>query len=55
MGKLTIRGEAAKEYAYDLMEISVQFWGNRGLCGCCYKESDASVGRISRGVGTRWR
>lgn len=38
MGKLTIRGEAAKEYAYDLMEISVQFWGTEGSAAAAIKK-----------------
>ena len=37
MGKLTIEGKATKEYAYDLMEISVEFWATEGSTAAALK------------------
>lgn len=37
MGKLTIEGKASKEYAYDLMNISVEFWATEGSAAAALK------------------
>ena len=37
MGKLMIECKASKEYAYDLMEISVKFWATEGSAAAALK------------------
>lgn len=37
MGKLSIEGKATKEYAYDLMDISVTFWATEGSAAAALK------------------
>lgn len=38
MGKLTIEGNASREYQYDLMEISLRFWANEGSTTAALKK-----------------
>lgn len=37
MGKLMIEGKAAKEYAYDLMTVSITFWATEGSSSAALK------------------